>query len=328
MTGETGRNRRDSGGNRKVEFAATEKAGTKPRNNPGSPEESFARLLADMDKNLNVEVKDKNRYVRLGGRLYGFSAFRAFCTLANRCFSCGGRHLIASCPRKDRPLFPQNKFGAKGGYAPSNKEATKEPVVKPWPKADVKAITEEWEDGVYLYTRNPESDPEDEFTDDDWDTDFQDDGDSDYPTVSTLAVDSIYADLGEEYNHDIAAVELLPIQGMQPNDSRFEILPIAQLQPVGSGRVSKRTLGNGLRPGEIPIVWEAGRSPTEPSTIAEVNTRPETNQEMRTPEPGVAPVEGALGCGLEEEAEVWSPGEFDEPRNGEILIQWECVPLF
>ena len=160
--------------------------------------------------------------------------------------------------------------------------------------------------------------------DDEWETDFQDDGDSDYPSVNTLAVDSVYTDIGEEYNYDIAAVELLPIQGMQPYESRFEILPIAQLQSEGSGRVSKRTFGNGLRPGEIPMVWEAGKVPTEPTTIAEVNTRPETNQEMRTPEPGAAPVEGTLGCGLEEEAETWSPGEFDEQRDGEIPIQWEC----
>ena len=92
-----------------MEFAAAEKAGAQPRNNPSTPNENFSRILADMEKDLSVDVKDKVRYVKLAGRLYGFSAFRAFCMVANRCFSCGGKYLIASCPRKDRPLFPPNK---------------------------------------------------------------------------------------------------------------------------------------------------------------------------------------------------------------------------
>ena len=159
----------------------------------------------DMDGPLRVEIKNQIRHVRLGGRYYTANQFRTLCYAGGRCFSCGGRHQIANCPRLDRPLFPN----ATKYTGPTQGETTsaKGIPVRPWPKGDVTAIEEEWEDGIYIYTRDTD------------DEDYTSQGESDStrrristsrrPRVNTPSVSENSTSESDEESWEIAALEVV-----------------------------------------------------------------------------------------------------------------------
>ena len=47
---------------------------------------SESRAFDDMDKPMQVKVKDNMRMVRLGGKWYNWRGFRVLCVTGNRCF--------------------------------------------------------------------------------------------------------------------------------------------------------------------------------------------------------------------------------------------------
>ena len=127
--------RRNSNNNRKVEFAAVEKDDQNSFNSRNVRSES--RAFDDMDKPIQVEVKDNVRRVRLGGKWYTQTGFRVLCVTGNRCFTCGAKHQAASCPRKNNPVFPRE---TRSDGPVTGKGEPAKTTFKPWPKpsADVK----------------------------------------------------------------------------------------------------------------------------------------------------------------------------------------------
>ena len=284
--------RRNSNNNRKVEFAAVEKDDKSGFNSRNVRSES--RAFDDMDKPLQVEVKDNMRMVRLGGKWYNKNGFRILCITGNRCFTCGAKHQAVSCPRKNNPVFP--KETRSDGPNTGKVEPTKT-TFKPWPKpsADVKAITEKWEDGLYLYDRGDYDTEVDALSDTGCSEESGDEGELS-AVVGALGDDTFYADIGEEYNYDIASVEVLPTRGTKASKYRFDILPVATLRPEG-----QRVLIDKLeeaRKGEVPIVWDT-------TPIGE---------------------EGSFSTVTGSGTEIWTPGNLEERREGEIPIRWEDKP--
>ena len=144
----------------------------------------------------------------------------------------------------------------------------------------MKAITDEWEDGLYLYDRG-DSDIDGDAP---WETGCSDESGTEGGEPS--ADDTFYADIGEEYNYDIASVEVLPTKGTKANKYRFDVLPVATLRPEGQ-RVLLDKLEK-ARKGEVPIVWDT-------TSIGE--------------EAGLTPVTGGG-------TEMWTPGNLEERREG------------
>ena len=197
-----------------------------------------AEVFKDLDKPIVVRIQNGIRYVRLGGRNIAQPQFRSLCYVFNRCYNCGGQHQMAACHRRDDPLFPRQPSNTappwtqRGQNTPTPNSASAN--LKPWVNRNARPqnnavnaqeLGGELPDGDYAFSK-----PEDVLQTNVCNTEPRDRGVDAQDDMTQFYApfegdDTFYDELGESYDCELAAIEVIPIASVT-DTRRFDLLPM------------------------------------------------------------------------------------------------------
>ena len=125
---------------RRVESHAIDRSGGTTSHPFESVASTETEIPEAMDGPLKVVIRDKTRFVPIGGKIFAANQFKTLCYTFNRCFSCGQRHRILDCPTRYKPLFPNAKASSRRPIPARDEE-----------HVDTQELGEELPDGVYVF---------------------------------------------------------------------------------------------------------------------------------------------------------------------------------